>query len=163
MMVASFVIELIALRMSVPFFDVASGCHGKIEITGEDVTFAENVAKAMQQYYLFEAHRATKFREFLESYLGIPVRRQNNEKSKDDGSVISGMRGKLCMNFEVKLERALLVELDGLWLGVSAVLNINGSIVHEHMSPQLPLAAPNHLRRTVLLYLASLKRAVCFR
>ncbi|KAL8011597.1 putative protein kinase-like domain superfamily [Plasmopara halstedii] len=83
------------------------GCHGKIEITGEDVTFAENVAKAMQQYYFFEAHRATKFREFLESYLGIPVRCQNNEKSKDDGSIISGMRGLLCMNLEVELKRGL--------------------------------------------------------
>ncbi|KAL7681706.1 putative protein kinase-like domain superfamily [Plasmopara halstedii] len=160
-----------------------------IEITGEDVTFAENVANAMQQYYSFEAHRATEFRQLLESYLGIPIICKNNEKYKDDGSIISGMRGLLCMNLEVKLERglgdagmqniafyihqskfarysekyeipALLVELEGPWLGVSAVLNINGSIVHEHLSPQLPLAAPNHLRKTVLLYLASLKRAI---
>ncbi|CEG39354.1 uncharacterized protein PHALS_09605 [Plasmopara halstedii] len=36
---------------------------------------------------------------------------------------------------------ALLVELEGPWLGVSAALNINGSFVHEHLSPQLPLAA----------------------
>ncbi|KAL8011564.1 putative protein kinase-like domain superfamily [Plasmopara halstedii] len=155
------------------FSEFVGGCQGKIEITREDVTFAENVAKAMQQYYSLEAQRATEFRELLESYLGIPVLCQNNEKSQNDGSIFSGMRGLLCMNLEVKLERglgdagmqniafyihqykfaryseeyeipALLVELEGPWLGVSAVLNINGSIVHEHLSPQLPLAAPNH-------------------
>ncbi|KAL7681714.1 hypothetical protein Plhal304r1_c055g0141291 [Plasmopara halstedii] len=171
------------------FSEFVGGCHGKIETTGEGVTFAENVTKAMQQYYLVKAHRATEFRQLLESYIGIPVRCQNNEKSKDDGSIISGMRGLLCMNLKVKLERglgdagmqniadyihqskfarysekyeipALLVELEGPWLGVSAVLNINGLIVHEHLSPQLPLAAPNNLRKTVLLCLASLKRAV---
>jgi hypothetical protein len=55
---------------------------------------------------------------------------------------------------------ALLVELEGPWLGVSAMLNIKAKIVHEHLSPQLSLDASNHSRQTVLLCLASLKRAV---
>ncbi|KAE9033885.1 hypothetical protein PR003_g8654 [Phytophthora rubi] len=171
------------------FSEFVGGCRGKIETTAEDAKFAEKVADAMKQYYPLEAPRATIFRELLQSYLGIAIHCQSDQKSQNDGSIRSVKRGLLCMNLEVKVERgegdagmqnigyyvhqpefkryseeyeipALLVELEGPWLGVSAALNINGSIVHENLSPQLPLAAPNHLRQTVLLCLASLKRAV---
>ncbi|KAL7681728.1 hypothetical protein Plhal304r1_c055g0141431 [Plasmopara halstedii] len=111
----------------------------------------------MQQYYSLEAQRATEFRELLESYLGIPVLCQNNEKSQNDGSIFSGMRGLLCMNLEVKLERglgdagmqniafyihqykfaryseeyeipALLVELEGPWLEYRLCLTSTGRL-----------------------------------
>ncbi|KAL8016927.1 putative protein kinase-like domain superfamily [Plasmopara halstedii] len=168
------------------FNDFVGGCQGKIETTAQDVMFAENVAKAMQQHYSVTADRAMKLRELLQSYLGIAIR---CKESQDGGSIYSTKRGLLCMQLQVKVERengdtaiqnignyiyqqefkryseeyeipAFLVELEGPWLGVSAMLNVNGSIVHEHLSPQLPLSAPNHFRQTVLLCLASLKRAV---
>ncbi|KAL8021048.1 putative protein kinase-like domain superfamily [Plasmopara halstedii] len=168
------------------FNEFVGGCCGKIEITDEDVIFATDFAKAMQQYFPFEAQRA---KELLSSYLDIAILCLVDENYQNYGSISSTKRSLLCMNLDVKVERgkgdigmrsigfyihqtafkqysekyeipALLVELEGPWLGVSAVLNINGSIIHETLSPQLPFGASNHLAQTAILCLASLKRAV---
>ncbi|KAL7681695.1 putative protein kinase-like domain superfamily [Plasmopara halstedii] len=92
------------------------GCHGKIEITGEDVTFAENVANAMQQYYSFEAHRATEFRQLLESIVMHELGSQLERGLGDAGmqNIAFYIHQSKFARYSEKYEiPALLVELEG--------------------------------------------------